>query len=211
MAKLSTTNILALKKEAQEQYLATAFLLSANRGRYGRLIEDLERDYLQGQDRYPKTITAAFGLLTNWKQNTTESIEGPNDGVSFHNNTDENEDGEEPDMALATDGQRKSNYKGKNYDKSKVSYHRCGKKGHYAPECDQEHQECQTGKQLLTAGVANGEFDQDYHVTFQFHQRNVGTTTHPDVALKMSENGRVPKRPQDLDPTGQPVNGLCVS
>jgi hypothetical protein len=52
----------------QEQYLAVAFPLGSNRNRFGKLIENLENDHTQGQDCYPKTLTAAYSLLTNWKQ-----------------------------------------------------------------------------------------------------------------------------------------------
>jgi hypothetical protein len=48
IANLSNANGIRLNKEVQEHYLAVAFLLSSNRGRYGRLLEDLENDYLQG-------------------------------------------------------------------------------------------------------------------------------------------------------------------
>jgi hypothetical protein len=57
-----------IKKEAQEEYLAAAFLLNSDRARYASLLQDLENDHLQGQDNYPKTITAAYNVLTNWKQ-----------------------------------------------------------------------------------------------------------------------------------------------
>ncbi|KAL7559814.1 hypothetical protein ACA910_003978 [Epithemia clementina (nom. ined.)] len=72
--------------EARDWYLAFAFLAGADRTRYGRLLENLENDFLQGQDRYPKTVTAAYNLLVNWKQDPRNLIRmgGPvNDGVSF--------------------------------------------------------------------------------------------------------------------------------
>jgi hypothetical protein len=34
------------------------FLLSSDRSRYGRLIEDLENNYIQGQDNNPKTLAS---------------------------------------------------------------------------------------------------------------------------------------------------------
>jgi hypothetical protein len=123
---MSPNELSELKKEAQEQYLAVAFLLSADRGRYGRFIEGLENDFLQGQDRYPKTITAAFSLLTNWKQTITRNNDQANDRVSFFNADDQ--EAEEKDMTLATDGEPKSaynggdqknNYRGKHFDKAK--------------------------------------------------------------------------------------------
>jgi hypothetical protein len=64
-AAIAATELAKLQKEAHEQ---AAFLLGADRARYGRLIESLKNNYLQGQDRYPKTITSALNLLINWKQ-----------------------------------------------------------------------------------------------------------------------------------------------
>ena len=165
----SNDDIAELKKTAQEQYLATAFLLSSDRGRYGRLLEDLENDFLQVQDHWPKTLTAAFNLLTNWKHNTIRNADQLSDGVSFLNADEQDE--EPTDTALTTDGTKKSGYQGKNFDKSKVTCHRCGKKGHYAPECDQAREQArQTGEQLLMDGANHGEFDQGDNLGFQFQQ-----------------------------------------
>jgi hypothetical protein len=41
---------MAVEKEAQGEYLAVAFLLNAGRVRYASMLQDLENDYLQGQD-----------------------------------------------------------------------------------------------------------------------------------------------------------------
>ena len=58
----------AAQMEAKSRYLATAFILHANRTRYRHLVEDLENDYLQGNDNFPKSLMAAYNLLANWKQ-----------------------------------------------------------------------------------------------------------------------------------------------
>jgi hypothetical protein len=67
-------------------------------------------------------------------------MEPLNEGVSFHNDADNQEQDHEKHVSFATDGeqQQKNNYKGKNYNKAKVTCHRCGQKGHYAPGCDQD-------------------------------------------------------------------------
>lgn len=56
-------------KAAKEQYLATAFLLGADRNRYGLLIQDIKNQYLQGVDKYLKTPIEAYHLLTRWSNN----------------------------------------------------------------------------------------------------------------------------------------------
>jgi hypothetical protein len=83
-------------------------------------------------------------------------------------------------MALTTKGEQKKTYKGKNFDKSKVTCHRCGKKGHYAPECDQKRQ---TAKNLLMSGVAS-EFENSNHVKFQVQQQH--------SYFELSESSRIP-------------------
>jgi hypothetical protein len=40
-------------QEAQERYLTVAFLIGADRARYGKLLENMENDYAQGVDQYP--------------------------------------------------------------------------------------------------------------------------------------------------------------
>ena len=53
---------------AKERYLSVAFILGADRSRFGRYITDLERSFVQGQNKYPKTMTAAYDLLVHqWK------------------------------------------------------------------------------------------------------------------------------------------------
>jgi hypothetical protein len=105
MSTASTVEATAAGNVAQESYLASAFLLASDRTRYGKLLEDLENDYLQGRDNYPKTLTGAYNLLVNWKQNPNHFLRftGPsNDGVAFTNTDGSKEEGS--GVALATDG-----------------------------------------------------------------------------------------------------------
>ena len=84
----TTMQQMEIEKDAQNRYLAVALMLGSDKARFGRLLENLENDYLQGQNNYPTSITAAYNLLTNWKQDPRNLIHtsGPvNDGVSFTN------------------------------------------------------------------------------------------------------------------------------
>jgi hypothetical protein len=127
--------------EAQQRYLAVALVLGSDCARYGKLIENLENDYLQGCNNYPLTVTGVYNLLSNWKQdprNLTWSVGVTNDGVSF-TNLDGSKDDEAGDVAMATTASGGSGSgKSCTRDKSKVICCQCGKKGHYPSECDNE-------------------------------------------------------------------------
>eukprot|EP00978_Attheya_sp_CCMP212_P029308 scaffold103639_cov67-Attheya_sp.AAC.7 len=68
MAAIPPADLAVIMKEARDQCLAMSFLARSDRNRYGQKIEDLENDFLRGQDNYPKTVSAAYSLLINWKQ-----------------------------------------------------------------------------------------------------------------------------------------------
>jgi hypothetical protein len=70
------------KDKAQDEFLATAFLNGADFSHCGRLLDRLQNDYLQGQDGYPKTLTNAYHLLTNWKTKSQQNNTNASDGVS---------------------------------------------------------------------------------------------------------------------------------
>jgi hypothetical protein len=111
------------KLRAKEKYLACAFLLGADRTKYGRLIEDLENAYLQGEYKYPTKLDDAHGLLAYWKQdprNLIQVIGTTSDGVAFINEGDED----------------KTTIKGKGKkDNSHITCFNCCEKGHYSNMC----------------------------------------------------------------------------
>ena len=68
----------------KQWYLTLAFLMSADRACFGCVLEKLENKFTQGQDRYLKTVTDAYNLLMNWKEDTHHVIYlTGNDGVTF--------------------------------------------------------------------------------------------------------------------------------
>ena len=147
---------IVIDKAAPEQMRS---MKAVAKERYDQYIEDFENSFLQGQDKYPKTVTAAYNLLTNWKQdprNMMQAIGPVNDGVSFTNFTSKEET-----MALATQGKRVTK------DKAHVTCFKCKGTGHYANECTSEEA---TGESMLMTVIANGEFNQDNYGS-QFSQQ----------------------------------------
>eukprot|EP00957_Ditylum_brightwellii_P015343 1154812-Ditylum_brightwellii.AAC.1 len=47
----------------KEAFMATAFVMGANKGKYGKLMDNLANDYLHGTNKYPKTMVAAYKLV----------------------------------------------------------------------------------------------------------------------------------------------------
>jgi len=153
---------------AKELYLASCFFLGVTKHRYGRLIESTETNFIQNVNQYSKTISSAHSLLLNYKQyprNLINMVGGFSNGIEF---------------TTATTEKMKR-------DKTQVTCHRCGKKGHYANELEkfQEHEKTQV-IEVTAMTTHNCEEDVDgYNLNFEFCGCNV-----EDIDLKLGEDGR---------------------
>jgi hypothetical protein len=104
----ATDELNAAKEGAIEEYLAMAFIQGADRNRFGKLLEDLENAFTQGNDNYPRTVTGAYAMLTTWKQRNIVHVLGSgSEGVAFANiegNESDDENTTEEGIALTNDG-----------------------------------------------------------------------------------------------------------
>jgi hypothetical protein len=126
LAQMKIKERAALPLESQERYLAMAFMLSANPSRYGRLLEEMENEYLKGTGNWPTTVTRAYHLLTNYRQDPQNMMRmGATEGVAFTNT------GKETAITLAQGGPKKKSP----VDRSKITCHKCGGLGHFANKC----------------------------------------------------------------------------
>ena len=182
---MSPTTTIASEKDAvtaasRERMLGIGFIIGADRTRYGNMLRSLENAYAAGRDEWPKSLTNAYRVMTNWKQERNSGPRIDNDGLSF-----------------ATEGGGGQPRKKKGANSTCFS---CGKKGHLSHDCPgtedananaQENQQddddnTQSGEQLLIEAVESGEFDDEVH--FSFH--TVGTER--EVVLKVSDKGVIP-------------------
>jgi hypothetical protein len=55
------------RKRITDKKVAYGILIRADRTRYGKLIEEIENDFIKGNKDYPKNPTDAYTLLVNYK------------------------------------------------------------------------------------------------------------------------------------------------
>ena len=106
------------RSKTKDEFLAIAFLTGADRMRYGKLLDELQNDYLQGYDGYPKTLSSAYHRLTNWKGESRQNNMADYDSVSFT-------------TALVNP----SNNNRRTHRTNNITCYRCGRIGHYASAC----------------------------------------------------------------------------
>ena len=71
---------------ARGKYLATAFLLSSDRRRYGEPILLLKNDYTKQQGNYLRILTAMYGIMVTFDPTRATSVGGGrNEGLNFGN------------------------------------------------------------------------------------------------------------------------------
>ena len=79
----------------KETYLALAFIMNLDHTRYVGLLVELENNFLKESNEYPWTMTAAYNLLMNWKQdpgNVLNLTSGDSTCVAFMNVNASNDD-----------------------------------------------------------------------------------------------------------------------
>jgi hypothetical protein len=138
---------------SREEYLGCAFILGADRKRYGKLVEDTENAYIQKDDKYPKSLTEAYHLLLHWKQdpkNLMQVLGSANDGVAFANVGDDTKPTK---------------------DCPHITCYNCRKKGHYSSaDCKEERQESGT-QSFHLSGIEADDYPDEQLTGFKFFQQ----------------------------------------
>ena len=54
------------QKTLQEKKLASQFLINSAKNGFGKLIEDIEKNYMLGHNNYPNTVAQKYSMLVNF-------------------------------------------------------------------------------------------------------------------------------------------------
>ena len=110
---------------ARDETISYLFLCGADKIRFGKLLEDIEKTFTQGDGKFPTELTHAYKLLTNWKQYVPPCGRRSDTGeVSFANIG--------ADGLGITEQMSFANIGGNN---SKIQCYNCQQMGHYANDC----------------------------------------------------------------------------
>ena len=214
MDPLSATDAEMANAQAigQESYIAMAFIMGSDRVRFGKLLENMENDFIQGRATFPTTLTTAYNLLINWKQdprNMMRVVGQVNDGVSFANVNDD--DGDATTLAQGNVDNRPP--------LSEIQCYKCQKFGHYANKCRNEFVPRssatsnanvgtpenvttdnatvnstltdRTGTTMLMNAVQQGKYDDTEVKGFLFHQHSEVNADYSNVVCKIGIDGKV--------------------
>ena len=147
-----------------EWYLALAFLMGSDRSRFGRLLEKLENDFTAGHDNYPKTLTDAYNMLLEWKDDPRLLMRmAGNDGISFTTTTSKANEEQDIEVEGAHPKETKTTHSnttlgqggrgraagrnggrgGRGGNRDNIQCFRCGAMGHYASQCPETLEDAQ--------------------------------------------------------------------
>ena len=188
---MTAGEIVALANDVENRLLGAAFIICADRQRFGRLIESIENDFVEGRDRFPVSVNDAYHRLSNYTYDPRIGQREVGGGeIAFVN------------------AEGKGN---KTRNVENVTCHRCKQKGHYANKCDNERvddvepkaaeikpaaQKKQVGTTLLTDGnIHDVDFldDQDEFVNYQFVNTDLLVDGNQAIVMQIENNGKLPK------------------
>jgi hypothetical protein len=107
----------AARERIMNKKIACEILVRADRGRYGKLIKEVENAYLKGNNDYPTTPTESYNLLVNYKNYTSNKRTASQGGLE--------------QVAFVTEGKKLKT--GKEFPH--IKGFKCGKFGHYKSDC----------------------------------------------------------------------------
>ena len=214
----------------KEWYFALAFLMGSDQTYFRHLLKNLENEYTQGHDNYPKMQTAAYNHLVECKQDPQNMMQmtGGNDGISFATQGDlfgSQEDQQctdtNPSTTTTTDGAAAGHSftaqggpgqergSGQGWNSGPPTCYKCGAVGHLQPTA-QKHLRMWNGCWKHPNNMSTNQTSKEHNVRSQGRQWNSKKTMiHHGNSCKTTGvlKGITVTY---LDVTGQPINCRCL-
>ena len=179
-ANADANDVKAAKKGAREEYMATLFIVNSDKSRFGNLIQELENDFVKSNDNYPGTLTGAYTLLANRKEDPRyqfASATAQDNSIAFVQANDDEEasqdeegdgTGDKTSTALVTN----TKFTGKKVFTKEPAWlkdaecWKCGEKGHTKNTCTKPAVQAtepkeKTGVAQVSYASRNDAYDSD--------------------------------------------------
>ncbi len=117
----------AARKRIQDKTVTYGILVRADRSRFGKLVEEIENDFLKGNNDYPETPTDAYNLLVNYR--------------SYINNKRTVGQGGLDHVAFLADGKRQKQEGGESRYFPHIKCFNCNQFGHYKSDFPMRNKE----------------------------------------------------------------------
>ena len=125
--------------EVRNRFQACIFLAGADKPKYGKVVEELNNQFLSGQNNYPKSVEAMMEYLSH-RMDEKQKEKTPT------KKKDDTEDEGIGATSLAQKGNKKKHFK----------CYKCGGKGHKAPDCPNESDsDSSAGASVFSGGTRN--------------------------------------------------------
>eukprot|EP00536_Pseudo-nitzschia_multiseries_P019053 jgi/Psemu1/58689/gm1.58689_g len=130
-----TKQQLAIRAKARERYLATVFMMNSNDRKYGTYKDNVANEYLQGYNKYPKTVLDAKTILDQYKYRPQKTGKEKRQTITGQSHVSRGETPSREDETETEDSDEDGSQTYHNPRHQHLTCYRCGRTGHIAPVC----------------------------------------------------------------------------